>query len=483
MYNKNRFVTFFIVSFVTVFTMYSQTDLEILKNSISISVSKKGKFGKEIEKNGYLKKDITNLKIVGDINAKDFKYINEMVALKYLDLSDVNIIPGRSFTIKIIEEGGEVFKKCKIEDVNVLSDNMFYGLKNIQLIKLPKNIKKICQNAFSGIQNYDIYFTSSPPVIEDVECFRECNTIIVPSSYINDFMCLASYERYKDKVLKDMAYDTYDVNVSNLDLDYYLKGAYPYVKHLTIKGKLSKNDIACLKKCVNLESVNLYDATIQDVDNLEKWEKLLVADVRKSDTLIILESEYKTLEKKILLLEAERDKIVKNKKEVENRKEKQLQYEFLRALIGLSDENLKKEYRNDKISTSYYAQNKIFNELLGKELNMELEKLDSLQESEVFDNARAIIDSKIIELIEECETISDEIEYYTKQYETEKQQVYQAINECSSIPNDLFNCFGKIKNIVLPNNTIIISEKSLPLNGVTIQMKKEHIVMCKNMYY
>lgn len=271
--------------------------------------------------------------------------------------------------------------------------------------------------------------------------------------------------------------------MSNIPLDNYLRGAYPYVKHLTIKGKLSKDDINNLRRCINLESINLYDATVQDVDNLEKWGNLLANDVRKSDTLMVLEAECKVLNNKILLLEKERDMLEEKKRELENRKEKQLQYEFLRALIGLSDEDIEKEYRNDKISTNYYAQNKVFNELLEKELNMELGKLDSLQELEDFDHAQAIIETKIIELKAESETISDEIEYYTKQYEIEKQQAYQKINECSSIPNDLFNCFEKINNIVLPNNTIVISEKSLPLNGVTLQMNKEQIVICRNMYY
>lgn len=478
MNNMNRFITFFIVFFVTVFAIYSQTDLEMLKNGISITVSKKGKLEKEIEKNGYRKQDITNLKILGNVNAKDFKCINEMTALKYLDLSDVNILPGRSFTIKTIEKGEEVVKiKCKIEDANVLGDNMFYSLNNIRLVKLPKNIEKIRMNAFSGMQNYDIYFTSTPPIIENMECLGECNTIIVPSSYIDSFML--SFGKYQNKILKDNAPDTYELNVSNIALDYYLKGAYPYVKHLKIKGKLSKNDVNNLKKCINLESIDLYDATIQDVDNLEKWGNLLADDVKKNDTLIYLENEYKALDNKRLLLEKERKTIEKKKIELE----KQLQYKFLRALIGLSNEELEKEYKNDNVSTSYYVQNKVFNELLGKELNMELEKLDSSQDPEDFEHAEAIIDGKIIGLEEDYEIISDEMEYYVKQYEFEKQQAYQKINECSSIPNDLFKCFEKIKDIVLPNNTIIISEKSLPLNGVTIQMNKEKIIIGRNVYY
>lgn len=194
----NRFITFFILFFATVFTVYSQVDLEMLKNSISITVSKKGNLEKEIEKAGYEKANITNLKILGNINSKDIQCINQIVNLKYLDLSDVNILPGKSFTIKTIDEGEEVVKiKCKIEDVNVLGYNMFYSLKNIRLIKLPKNIKKICMNAFGGMQNYDIYFTSTPPIIEDMECFEECKTIIVPSSYIDIFMF--SFEEYQKK--------------------------------------------------------------------------------------------------------------------------------------------------------------------------------------------------------------------------------------------------------------------------------------------
>lgn len=482
MNNMNRFITSFIVFFVTVFTMYSQSNIEMLKNNIIITVSKKGKLEKEIEKNGYRKEDITNLKILGDLNAKDFKCINEMTALKYLDLSDVNILPGKSFTIKTIDGREEVVKiKCKIEDANVLGNNMFYSLNNIRLVKLPKNIKKICMNAFSGMQNYDIYFTSTPPIIENMKCFGKCNTIIVPSSYIDSFIFY--FQKYQNKILKDNAPDTYELNVSNYTLDFYLKGAYPYVKHLKIKGKLSKDDVNNLKKCVNLESIDLYDATIQDVDNLEKWGNLLADNVKKNDTLISLENECKALDNKRLLLEKERNTIEKKIIELENRKEKQLQYEFLRALIGLSNEELEKEYKNDNMSTSYYAQNKVFNELFGKELNMELEKLGSSQDPDDFEHAQAIIDGKIIGLEEDYEIISDEMKYYVKQYEFEKQQAYQKINECSSIPNDLFKCFEKIKDIILPNNTIIISEKSLPLNGVTIQMKKEHIVMCKNMYY
>lgn len=135
----NRFITFFILYYVTVFTMYSQADLEMLKNCISITVSKKGNLEKEIEKLGYEKDNITNLKILGNINSKDFKCINEMVGLKYLDLSDVNILPGKSFTIRTTDEVGVVVKlKCKLEEENVLCDNMFYGLKNIQFIKMPK---------------------------------------------------------------------------------------------------------------------------------------------------------------------------------------------------------------------------------------------------------------------------------------------------------------------------------------------------------
>ncbi len=50
MNNMNRFITFFIVFFVTVFAIYSQTDLEMLKNGISITVSKKGKLEKKNRK-------------------------------------------------------------------------------------------------------------------------------------------------------------------------------------------------------------------------------------------------------------------------------------------------------------------------------------------------------------------------------------------------------------------------------------------------
>lgn len=462
--------------------LYSQIELGMLKYPIFVTVEKGGNLEKEIERNGYDKENIKTLKILGEINAKDIQCINEMTNIKFLDLSEVNIQAGnKSYTyIELNEKGKKIKNKNKIKESNSLSRGMFYGLKQILAIKLPKNTRVIEKDVFPRKQYFDIYFTGQPPMLISSQCIERCQTIIVPNSYYDNYISLNTYKTYQDKILKDSVPETFNLNLSDNDIEYYLKGAYPYVKNITIVGKLSKKDIDCLKKCVNLESINLLDATIQDMDELEQWGTLVANNVSKSDTLKKIETEYLKMLDEISLLESEKEKIIKKRDTAE---EKEFVYGLLSAVVELSNEQIEKEYKNDNVSTDYYIQNRVFNNMLGSELHKELKNLSSFRNPEKVNQVIAIIDYKIIELNEEKDRIEEEMNYLTEQYHREMSEMSQKVYNNSIIPNDFFKCFAKIKNIVLPYNTIIIPERSLPLKGVKVQMNKKNILIGRNIYY
>ena len=95
----------------------------------------------EDEKDG-----ITSLKITGDLNGTDFKFIREMVlssieayganGITYLDLSDANIV-----------EGGEAYFDSYFTKANTLTDFMFAGF-NLQKIVMPNSLTTIGGGAF-----------------------------------------------------------------------------------------------------------------------------------------------------------------------------------------------------------------------------------------------------------------------------------------------------------------------------------------------
>lgn len=95
----------------------------------------------EDEKDG-----ITSLKITGDLNGTDFKFIREMVlssfeayganGITYLDLLDANIV-----------EGGEAYFDSYFTKANTLTDFMFAGF-NLQKIVMPNSLTTIGGGAF-----------------------------------------------------------------------------------------------------------------------------------------------------------------------------------------------------------------------------------------------------------------------------------------------------------------------------------------------
>ena len=121
---------------------------DLITSQITIKLDEAGTLPAKI---GDSKKyQITNLKIIGDINGSDVKLIRDMAGsdyygeqtygcLKTLDLSEANIVEG----------GTDYYYKGRIEN-NKISDFFFYGCSKLISITIPSSVTSIGYKAFYG---------------------------------------------------------------------------------------------------------------------------------------------------------------------------------------------------------------------------------------------------------------------------------------------------------------------------------------------
>ena len=93
------------------------------------------------------KHTIQGLRLKGDLNVTDIKFIREMAVLSVLDLTDANIITGGE-KYPINEWPYEV----GTED-NIITNEMFSGQTNLTKVNLPKSVISIGEKAFQNCKN------------------------------------------------------------------------------------------------------------------------------------------------------------------------------------------------------------------------------------------------------------------------------------------------------------------------------------------
>ena len=136
------------------------------------------------------KHSITNLKVSGELNIEDVKFIREMAGsysshgtrldpdgkLQHLDLSDVTFVSGGSFTV--YDGGGGAGENYWLEKVNIMPDSIegptFALLPNLLAIVLPSRTVKIGKEVFSMNRNLISVTLPSGLVKIDKEAFSAC---------------------------------------------------------------------------------------------------------------------------------------------------------------------------------------------------------------------------------------------------------------------------------------------------------------------
>lgn len=139
------------------------------------------------------KHSITNLKVSGELNIEDVKFIREMAGsysshgtrldpdgkLQHLDLSDVTFVSGGSFTV--YDGGGGAGENYWLEKVNIMPDSIegptFALLPNLLTIVLPSRTVKIGKEVFSMNRNLVSVALPSGLIKIDNEAFCACSNL------------------------------------------------------------------------------------------------------------------------------------------------------------------------------------------------------------------------------------------------------------------------------------------------------------------
>ena len=163
----------------------------LITKQITIKLDEAGTLSGKI---GYNKKSqITNLKIVGEINGSDLDFVREMTGVNFfgrpvegnlsvLDLSEAKIIKGGSFYY--VSEDFYYDEHYYTTD-DVIGSYTFYKCRNLKSLKLPSGVTEIGSSAFEDCSNLTSLTIPSGVTEIGSSAFEDCSgltSLTLPSS-------------------------------------------------------------------------------------------------------------------------------------------------------------------------------------------------------------------------------------------------------------------------------------------------------------
>ena len=192
-------------------------DGDLITKQITIKLEEAGTLPSKI---GDTKKyKITNLKIMGEINGTDLRFIREMAGCDYkgmgtegklvtLDLSEAKIVEGGDiyfyssyFYCYTSDDviGGYAFYGCSSltsltlpSNATKIGESAFYGCSGLTSLTLPSSVTSIGSSAFYGCSGLtSIYVSWESPLSIDAYTFKDANTekciLYVPNGTYDDY--------------------------------------------------------------------------------------------------------------------------------------------------------------------------------------------------------------------------------------------------------------------------------------------------------
>lgn len=186
---------------------------DLITKQITIKLDKAGTLPDRIASSKKYK--ITNLKIVGEINGTDLKFIREMAGCDYdgketdgklsiLDLSDAKIVEGGSAYYSDRDDGFIYTSNDK------LGDYVFFDCSGLTSLTLPSSVTEIGEHAFlncRGLTNFTIPSGVTSIGTSAFFCCYGLISLTIPSSVtsiggfaFNDCSGLTSIYAYMEKL-------------------------------------------------------------------------------------------------------------------------------------------------------------------------------------------------------------------------------------------------------------------------------------------
>ena len=256
-------------------------DYGLITKQITIKLDEAGTLSGKI---GYNKKSqITNLKIVGEINGSDLDFVREMTGVNFfgrpvegnlsvLDLSEAKIIKGGSFYY--VSEDFYYDEHYYTTD-DVIGSYTFYKCRNLKSLKLPSGVTEIGSSAFEDCSNLTSLTIPSGVTEIGSSAFKDCTDLTslslpsgiteIGSSAFEDCRGLTSLSLPSGitKIGSSIFYGCSGLTSLTLPSSITEIGSYAFggcsgLTSLTLPSGITEIDSDAFKGCTGLKDVNFY---------------------------------------------------------------------------------------------------------------------------------------------------------------------------------------------------------------------------------
>lgn len=262
-------------------------DGTLITQQITVTVESPGNLQNQI---GNTKaQQITNLKLIGDINSTDINYIRWMAGryyddkssanpLQYLDLSEANIVKGgiqyymNTYAVCYYTEndivGYRMFMNCTLKSIKlpkstkIIAEDAFRGCKSLEEITIPEGVEQILSNAFYESALTNVYIPNSVKTLGG--CFISCKSL--KEVHLPEGLTSVPYECFKfcDKLEK--------VNMPNTleKIESYAFGYCNSLTSISIPSSVKEIEHYAFVDCKGLTAVNITD--------FDAWQRIIFGE-------------------------------------------------------------------------------------------------------------------------------------------------------------------------------------------------------------
>ncbi len=194
-FNKQFMVLMFLL--LNCFASYAANE-DLITKQITLKLTEAGTLPNKIASSK--KNLVTNLKIIGEINGTDLRFIREMAGrdvkgnstsgnLSVLDLSEARFVAGGDYYYKNNAD------RC-YTSYDIIGNDAFSGCNSLKSVNIPSSVIEIGASAFSNCNSLESVNIPSSVTAIGYSAFSDCGSLInvnIPSSVTQIESCVFMY--------------------------------------------------------------------------------------------------------------------------------------------------------------------------------------------------------------------------------------------------------------------------------------------------